>query len=1177
MNNKRLIVVLGMHRSGTSAITRGLQVLGVGLGDRLIPPIEGNNAKGFFEDIDLNAFNSEMLQAIDSDWHYVSPIDASDVDALRKKGYFIRAVELICLKVGDAPIFGFKDPRVAKLLPFWKEVFEHCQFDVGYVLALRHPLSVVKSLAKRDGFDSEKSYMLWLGHVLTSLSNTEGYMRVLVDYDQLMNAPERELERIAKCLALQIDPNELQRYKSEFLDEGLRHTVYNLSDLLLDDTCPPLVHEIYTDLLDVATDIRRIDDAELQSKIALWIKEFYRLKSNLHLVDRFSRQIVDLTQVVAERDGHIVNINQELTERDRQIAGLSHVVVEKDKQIASLSQIMADQEGQIANLNQAMAEKYLSYNAHVKQLENAVFNNELRVQELERELDKKKRELDSIFRSRSWRLTAPFRVISDLNKQAIIKTRQAIAKSAKVFYQVLPMSFSTKQRLKSAIFRLFGFALSGSAAFQRWKAYEAIKNTGRSYSNSSNTQRKFDSDTVGTGYVFDLPNADGVWEWEDYDQVSARIKELKQSRRESYRPIHLPMIDIKNKDFFRVAANVKLPNPSESPKVSIIIPVFNQIKITLECLLSICANTGFAISYEVIVADDASTDETQSILGEIPNLRLKRNEKNMGFLRNCNAAIQDARGEYVLFLNNDVQVMEGWLEALLNTFHQYERVGAVGSLILYPSGYLQEAGAMLRSDGTSLMVGLNEDPNQLRFNYPRRVDYCSGACLMLPAELLKSLGGFSDEFAPSYCEDVDLCMKLHEKGYYVYVNPASKVIHHLSKTMNTVHDDFKLTCIAKNLVTLFNKWQNLIDDMNNIRFIAFYLPQFHPIPENDRWWGKGFTEWRNVSKARPNFIGHYQPRFPAELGYYDLRVEEILIQQAELAKRYGVFGFCYYYYWFGGKRLLEMPIEKMLENGRPDMPFCLCWANENWTRRWDGQEHEILISQAHSDTDDEAVILDLIRYFHDPRYIRIDNRPLILVYRVSLLPDFSATAHRWRQICRNEGIGEIYIAMVESFELVHAEFHPQQFGCDASVEFPPQGLADPTKPSGKVINNEFQGSVADYRDLAVCFATRELPAYKRFKCVMPGWDNTPRRQNNSFCFENSTPGAFQAWVEEVIEQTRGQYFGDERIVFINAWNEWAEGAYLEPDQRFGHTYLEALKNAIDAERFLRLGGYGLDE
>ena len=466
------------------------------------------------------------------------------------------------------------------------------------------------------------------------------------------------------------------------------------------------------------------------------------------------------------------------------------------------------------------------------------------------------------------------------------------------------------------------------------------------------------------------------------------------------------------------------------------------------------------------------------------------------------------------------------------------------------------------------MIGLNEDPSQPRYLYTRRVDYVSGACLMMPSELARALKGFSEEYLPCYCEDSDLCLRIQDAGYNVYVNPAATIVHHLSKTIAASDSNFKLRSVTKSLSMLRRKWLPHFEN-KRAKIITFYLPQYHPFPENDKWWGEGFTEWSNVTTAHPNFIGHYQPRLPADLGFYDLRVPEVMQKQAELAKRYGVGGFCFYYYWFGGKRLLALPLEQMLASGKPDMPFCLCWANESWTRRWDGQENEVLMAQSHSQLDDVNVINDLMRYFRDKRYIRIDDRPLLLVYRVNLFPDFLETTKIWRGICREQGIGDIYIAMVESFDLVHRGINPIEYGCDAAVEFPPQGLAEQKVPSGELVNPEFVGHVADYRDLAVRYATREQPTYTRFMGAMPGWDNTARRQNNSFCFENGSPGAFQAWLEEALEQTRLQNYGDERLVFVNAWNEWAEGAYLEPDRVFCHAFLEAVKNALESSELLR--------
>ena len=352
----------------------------------------------------------------------------------------------------------------------------------------------------------------------------------------------------------------------------------------------------------------------------------------------------------------------------------------------------------------------------------------------------------------------------------------------------------------------------------------------------------------------------------------------------------------------------------------------------------------------------------------------------------------------------------------------------------------------------------------------------------------------------------------------------------------------------------------------SVRLIAFYLPQFHPIPENDQWWGAGFTEWINVTNAQPNYEGHYQPRQPADLGYYDLRVAEVMEQQADLARRYGIHGFCYHYYWFGGRRLLEMPLERMLETGRPDFPFCLCWANENWTRRWDGHEHEVLMAQSHGDEDDEGVIRDLMRYFRHPNYIRVNGKPLFLLYRASLFPDIRRTARRWRALCREEGIGEICLALVESFELAQGNDAAKMRGFDAAVEFPPHQAPSPMNPPGPLLNPEFAGWVNDYRAIAEMHLAKPHPNYLRLRGLMPGWDNTARRQNHAHIFHHASPEAYRAWLQGAIEQTCERCVGDERLIFINAWNEWAEGAYLEPDRRYGYAYLQATREALEQTR-----------
>ncbi len=343
---------------------------------------------------------------------------------------------------------------------------------------------------------------------------------------------------------------------------------------------------------------------------------------------------------------------------------------------------------------------------------------------------------------------------------------------------------------------------------------------------------------------------------------------------------------------------------------------------------------------------------------------------------------------------------------------------------------------------------------------------------------------------------------------------------------------------------------------DQLRALAFYLPQYHPIPENDAWWGKGFTEWTNVSKARPLFPGHYQPRLPADLGFYDLRVPETREAQAELARAAGLSGFVYYHYWFNGKRLLERPFNEVLASGRPDFPFCLCWANENWTRTWDGAANHVLIAQQHSPEDDRNHIRWLLRAFEDPRYVRVRGHPLLLVYRASLLPDPLQTTTIWREEALKQGAGELYLCRVESFAGDRDD--PRACGFDAAVEFQPDG-----QNFGPALSNPLFGDnrVYDYAFLVGRQLRKPEPPYRRYPCVTPGWDNYARRQSKATILINSSPLLYEKWLRAAVQRAR-QFEPEERLVFINAWNEWGEGNYLEPDQVFGHAYLDATRRAL---------------
>ncbi len=370
------------------------------------------------------------------------------------------------------------------------------------------------------------------------------------------------------------------------------------------------------------------------------------------------------------------------------------------------------------------------------------------------------------------------------------------------------------------------------------------------------------------------------------------------------------------------------------------------------------------------------------------------------------------------------------------------------------------------------------------------------------------------------------------------------------------------------------------------RAIAFYLPQFHPIPENDAWWGKGFTEWTNVVTGRPRFTGHYQPHLPADLGFYDLRLKEVRSAQASLAKRFGIEGFCYYHYWFKGKRLLNRPLDEVLAYGEPDLPFCLCWANQTWSRAWSGREHDVLMQQTYGVADNAMHIDWLTDVFQDKRYIRVDGRPLFLFYLPEDIPDVQTVLREWRIASLKKISADPYFCAVRTGFSVLDSVGLRALGFDGVVEFEPNrehfprtknatghavSLAKRVMP-GRVYdalrNNDWLGSrtlntVVDYAAYVTRSVSRPELDDSTFPVVFPSWDNSVRRAAATI-IENHNPVEYRRWLSDAVSRVEKRS-PDTRLVFINAWNEWAEGCHLEPDQRHGTEFLEATVSVIHDE------------
>lgn len=362
------------------------------------------------------------------------------------------------------------------------------------------------------------------------------------------------------------------------------------------------------------------------------------------------------------------------------------------------------------------------------------------------------------------------------------------------------------------------------------------------------------------------------------------------------------------------------------------------------------------------------------------------------------------------------------------------------------------------------------------------------------------------------------------------------------------------------------------------KLVAYYLPQMHPTPENNAWWGRGVTEWNNVSRAVPQFIGHYQPRLPGELGFYDLRLKENLQRQIELAKMYGIYGFSWYYYWFDGKRLLDRPLDMFLNDDTLEFPFCLCWANESWTKGFFGSSKEIIMKQSTTEESYRNFIKDAVRYLQDSRYIEIQGAKLLIIYKPHSVPNCKQILDYWRKYCKKFGIGDLYIIGCWTGDEKNDIL---ELGFDAEAEFQPGSLYP---YNGKInsnlpfINDKFIGEVYSYKKIVEeKFYRKNFLKKGMYNAVMPMWDNTPRRNNRgNVIFHGSTPDLYKKWLMDIILHYQNDCILADQFIFINAWNEWGEGAYLEPDRYYGYAYLEATKKTIETARKLAIKKYNVN-
>lgn len=1111
-NQKHIVVVLGMHRSGTSLLTRGLQVLGVDLGSNLYGGIIGNNDKGFFEDVDVNEFNVEFLKALGRNWHSIEPVQLEEFNSPVVHEFKLKAIQLLRNKVKNTQCFGLKDPRIAKLMPFWLAVFNHLKMRVSYIIAFRNPMSVARSLQRRDGFDLEKGYLLWGEHMLSSLGNTDGCERLVVEYDRLVANPEAELQRIADVFNLPFDPSsqEFVEYKTEFLDSSLRHTEFQADDLLLEQAAPSDTVDLYELLVNLAKDTSTFDAVEAKSTLDQLTQTLRKSHKLLRYLSFKDAALSTLSQVVDENEGKLGSLQQTVAERDTHIDNLDQAVTQRDSHIASLNEAVALYEDDVGNLK------------------NKLIERADRIGELDRVVTERDQQIVALSQ-----MVAVESVASENSQHEIIALEsQLISVIAEVKKHQLELEDrEVELDEKEALLRKSVEANSvlESSLKQNGSVLEkAVMQRSALESNLFQAQQKLEASNIRI--------AELTGENADYNQQVLMLgADVKSAF--SYRDNLLAEIEERRLEL----ASMQLDNEKYLAEIAIL------------------ETTVARSSREYMKSIEANND--LSMLNEQLNVEVAARTQHVAHLESACAALKYEVSD----LESKVYCAWQEIESLKNAnaeirFHN-ERI------LNSSSWYLT---APLRFFRLNLMtrpyIFIKKSIVKVARGIWRSLPLSTNARLAHKSVVYKAL--------PFIFKDSE---KYQQWKYYLDAPRARLELQYQKQSTPALSISQQPAALIPRIQ--FDSTQNqFVEHRDNptidpiVKLIAFYLPQFHPFPENDAWWGKGFTEWTNVTKAYPNYVEHYQPHYPIHSGYYDLRVAEAMEEQARLAKEYGVHGFSYYFYWFAGTILMDKPLEQMLANPKVDMPFCFTWANENWSRRWDGQENDILIAQHHSDEDSLEFIRHLLKYFKDDRYIKVDGKPLLIIYRASIIPNMRKTAEIWREELEKNGFPGLYLVCAQSFGIKS----PDEYGFDASVEFPPHTVSSTdVRHELNMINPDFNGNVFSYEQVVANAVAAKEPDYKLFRAAMLSWDNTARKQNNSHIFHGFSLLRYKQWLSSITNNVfnNSKYSKDEKLVFVNAWNEWAEGTHLEPDRKFGYGYLQATYDVLaeyDHTKVLRL-------
>ncbi len=797
-SQKRIIVVLGMHRSGTSVVTRALQVMGVDLGDHLMPGLPHNNPKGFWEDLDLNRINIQLMRCLSCGWDALEPLSSEVLLDEKLVPLKARAIELMREKTKNAGIFGMKDPRLARLMPFWKEVFEVCGLAPSYVIMVRNPRSVSDSLRTCYKFEREKAYYLWLAHVLPSILETEGTLGVVVDYDRLVVRPETEIRRLARALRLDgaIDPGEMEVFKNEFLEEKMRHACHSAEALVSDPTVPSLVPPVFEKLEKLASDEISFDDTG--------VKDFFET------VETRFRELAPALRYMSQQDAREVCSHRRMDEFRDRIAAFERSVVERDKRILELGRSVDERDVRIGQLQQDILEK-----------ENRIARLERGVDEGNRQIAAVKSEIQEVYSSLTWRFMRwSTRLLSWNLGGDILRPHKRLGLTPENEQEILRSSLFLPKWYLSKYPDIAGAKLDPWQHYLLWGGFEGRfpspkfdsawylekypevlqmkmnplvhyfligRNEGYEISPSSNLF----NDTSGvvcdvvprSSFLFCGPRRERFWNaWKEAAfplafMLRRGITTFQQKRN-------------------RLGELWDYDPGGASPEVSILIPTYGEVLNVEKCLRSMLEFPPVN-PYEILIINDQPAKETvlrewisahRDLLACFRS-RILTSSQNIGFVASINALSKRAKGEYVFLLNDDTEISSPqWLDVLVTALKRDKGVGAAGGLLLYTrSNLVNHAGLfpVIRKDG-KIWNGcyykyFHRDYPDV--SLPREVPMLTGAALLMPRRLFEAIGRLDGAYmGAGGFDDSDLSNRLVEKGYKLCYVPESVIYHHEGKT-----------------------------------------------------------------------------------------------------------------------------------------------------------------------------------------------------------------------------------------------------------------------------------------------------------------------------------------------------------------------------------------------------------